>query len=1693
MHKLVRVRQNVILLLSILLAFCLTLGLCFIVPGSAQAEGTRIPAFTYIIGDQGIAPGEGGTFEDAMQDDGDGVIHYRSQSRGWTAAIAKAVELAKSDAENKLVLIKLADNWNAAGGSFGISESTDVTETAYLNGALAVPSGTEVEFDLFGNVLNRGLSSAVLNGENIVSYGNLKIYDSSAATVTRMFEFDGVDRYVYGSNYNTGDENVVSVSCSGGLITGGYAEGNGAGVRAEGGSLTIDGVLIAGNSSTQSGGGVYVASGCGIVLNDANIAYNNGANGGGLYVSDNQLTVNGGAVSNNRANISGGGLYAGAGSKVIINGCTVSNNTANMRGGIYSAGSLEMTESTVSGNTASGMSGGIGASRLILKNSTVSGNSATTAGGIYCTDETIIDNCRILNNTATAGAGGGIYSNGNITIKNGTEISENTSVSLGGGAYIENSKGIFENITISKNSATGNGGGLYHLSEVELNNVTIVGNSTQASGGGVYNASSDLIILGNTSVTANTATEFGAGVYVMNSLQASGNINITGNKQGGNVVEKEDGSIVAEDGALNNVYLTGPRKLIPYTATGVLSEDSQIGVTPYSASEFENLVITNGYGDKYIDGADVTDPASIFVCDLYGTDNNYVTVLNSEGEVRFIRLLDGDTVKWSVKYESDPVDQETVVDGYGLSFNYGENVLASVKLNDQELLTTGFLFNVMRRDGKVTAHEVTGTLTYGLDSVSVSFYVYIAPKALSADDVSIDETDLKFNGEAKTPVVVNDGENVLMAGTDYNVEYINNVNAGTATAVVTGTGNYSGSIETSFVIVKDDSATYSVNWEYFNGEEWSAISASTAFTFNNKTHDYSVRGVLTVGEYVEHVYAENYAGDDQLVNPNLYLVFAGTFDGAAVNSLLNAATYTITISGDGNATLPANTRSTVVINPITLNISEDNFANYEDSVNGNRLWQLSFNDTHTRLRDSGTTYYDPDAANNVTVGTLNDAYARYNGNTLTLTLNGAYAVGGGTLADYLEIATVTYTGNASAGVNGAVTAVNTSVTLTFNGNYSVRSVTLNKTWYIVNINNALRRALQHDDASISGWTFGSNPNAEVLRPEHGDYAIYTIGLVGGTALETFAVTFNGTEISYYGVKLQNGETVPDTENVYRYNFNEYLSTLAAGSYNLTVYVPEYRVTSSHIHWWDLTPSGEEDENAIYHSITASFAFTVGTYAIASGSGFNSGISYEKVSTTVAYNGKANNTPEVVLSLNGKILTEGVDYELLSDRINVGLSNLTVRGIGSLTGSVTLAGEYNIVKANNGWEVTPNIIRWAYGMYEAEINQIYATPLYLEDGKNVKFSIARDADGINLVEGLEGFASENGVVNADVAQLLSELPAGTYYLVSTVEESENYYELNRQPMEFRVSKATNTWAVTPNVIQWQYNGYDSNTNLFLAQPRSVSDDMVITYKVTSDAAGNTAVSGLGSFTVNDGKVSQAIADILNGLSVGTYYLTVEVTGNDNFTGLKSTVSFDVVQAANAWAATPSIKAWVKGSYNETDNAITAEALFGEIRYVIYLAGDEENIIYDSANGINNLGKANIGTYVLSAYVSDGSVNYTDLSPYMVTFEIFAPEGLPWWAILIIVVGVLGAAALVLYILHEKGILQMLTGKVVIAMRTRATIDATIAAVRANKVAELAKISIAEAEARDAEEARKKQEEQTANEKDVTSEAKPEDEQ
>ena len=73
---------------------------------------------------------------------------------------------------------------------------------------------------------------------------------------------------------------------------------------------------------------------------------------------------------------------------------------------------------------------------------------------------------------------------------------------------------------------------------------------------------------------------------------------------------------------------------------------------------------------------------------------------------------------------------------------------------------------------------------------------------LSNASVTLSETSYEYSGAAYTPTpTVTLNKQTLTKGTDYTVEYSNNIDAGTGIVTITGKGSYSGSTGASFTIV----------------------------------------------------------------------------------------------------------------------------------------------------------------------------------------------------------------------------------------------------------------------------------------------------------------------------------------------------------------------------------------------------------------------------------------------------------------------------------------------------------------------------------------------------------------------------------------------------------------------------------------------------------------------------------------------------------------------------------------------------------------------------------------------------------------------------------------------------------------------------------------------------------------------------
>jgi hypothetical protein len=141
-----------------------------------------------------------------------------------------------------------------------------------------------------------------------------------------------------------------------------------------------------------------------------------------------------------------------------------------------------------------------------------------------------------------------------------------------------------------------------------------------------------------------------------------------------------------------------------------------------------------------------------------------------------------------------------------LTYNGTEQSVAVSSVKAGNLDVTATDYSVSGNKGTdVGTYTVTVTANEdGNFTGQVQAQFTIVPAGAEAKfTVELEYTTVEYDGTAKEPAVtVKDGSVVLTKDVDYTVAYLNNVNAGTATVVVTGQGNYSGTKTATFTITR---------------------------------------------------------------------------------------------------------------------------------------------------------------------------------------------------------------------------------------------------------------------------------------------------------------------------------------------------------------------------------------------------------------------------------------------------------------------------------------------------------------------------------------------------------------------------------------------------------------------------------------------------------------------------------------------------------------------------------------------------------------------------------------------------------------------------------------------------------------------------------------------------------------------------
>ncbi|MBQ9212710.1 MAG: hypothetical protein IJ150_02045, partial [Bacteroidales bacterium] len=145
----------------------------------------------------------------------------------------------------------------------------------------------------------------------------------------------------------------------------------------------------------------------------------------------------------------------------------------------------------------------------------------------------------------------------------------------------------------------------------------------------------------------------------------------------------------------------------------------------------------------------------------------------------------------------------------------------------------GVPVNVTSSENKLLLYFYSDNSGYTKEGLNLTVTLIDARK--SVEDLTITIPTQTYTGSAIEPeVTVMDGKTTLTLGTDYEVSYSDNTNVGTATAKITGKGNYSGTVEKTFEITPkvtnlgaltitedQNGATAEINGSYTDNETFS--------------------------------------------------------------------------------------------------------------------------------------------------------------------------------------------------------------------------------------------------------------------------------------------------------------------------------------------------------------------------------------------------------------------------------------------------------------------------------------------------------------------------------------------------------------------------------------------------------------------------------------------------------------------------------------------------------------------------------------------------------------------------------------------------------------------------------------------------------------------------------------------------------
>lgn len=595
------------------------------------------------------------------------------------------------------------------------------------------------------------------------------------------------------------------------------------------------------------------------------------------------------------------------------------------------------------------------------------------------------------------------------------------------------------------------------------------------------------------------------------------------------------------------------------------------------------------------------------------------------------------------KINAKPIKNAVIT--YNNSLTYNGSTLSpavTVKYGNATLkkntdYTVAYSNNVNAGTGTIT---ITGKGIYG-GSVKKTFTI----KKLGISATAVSGTGNKvYTGSAIKPVpAVKAGGRTLKNGTDFTVSYKNNTEPGTATLIVNGKGNYSGSVSKTFKItaraINDVEVT--VPDTVFTGEQVRpdvVVSYGSYQFISDSDYTLSFKDNVNIGTASVVVTGKNHLSGSRTVtfpiekadiSSTEIAVKNATFTGSAVKSGVDVRLGNVTLKEGTHYTLSYKNN----VNAGTAQVTISGKGSLEGAVT--KSFTIEKADiSKASISANGT--YTPDG---VKIG-INAKFGNYT----------------------LKSSDYSFTAPTAAGEQ--------TLTISGNGNFS------GKTTVKCNVAKA---DIANAKSSLSLSTDGKGYTVTiiydgVLLTQDKDYKVaVTESATGVSAVITGIGNYGGTAtLSGISNELEAFENAVVTIGKVTYNGTAQLPSVTVKIGSVTLKSGTDYILSAYDNTNAGTATAVITGKGKYAGAEKKTQFTIAPAAISSAS-----ISCEDQ----IYTGQGV-TAQPVVTFNGKTLALGVDYYIsgYSNIVNVGTATVTVKGKGNFTG--TAKGTFRIVKQDN---------------------------------------------------------------------------------------------------------------------------------------------------------------------------------------------------------------------------------------------------------------------------------------------------------------------------------------------------------------------------------------------------------------------------